>query len=94
MLTVYVSIGNSDDKLAQREWAAFVNEIDTTVRTHAAEMYGHWFSAPAVPWQNCCWCIGIHQHEVDSLRAALTEIRTAYRQDSVAWAPVSETDFI
>jgi hypothetical protein len=66
---VYISIGNSDDKLTQREWSEFVSDVDRSVRWWCGEsqntasgsrrgcIHGQWLSRPDAPWQNVCWCV-------------------------------------
>lgn len=94
MLTVYVSIGNTDDKLTQQEWATFLGDFRRVMRRNAYEVYGEWYSAPDVPFQNACMAIAVPAGSVDVLRGELTEMREFYRQDSVAWAEVPRTEFI
>jgi hypothetical protein len=93
-VTVYVSIGNSDDKLTQAEWAQYVNEVRGKIHGWAKAVHGAWFSAPDSPWQNACWCAEFPDETyARDVRDAITEVRKAYRQDSVAWA-VAETEFV
>ena len=90
---VYVSIGNSDDKLTQAEWSNYVIEMLARVvsigRTH-----GDWYSPPFTRYQNACWCIEFNSAaDIAEAREVATEIRQKYRQDSVAWA-VATTEFL
>lgn len=94
MITVYVSIGNSDDKLTQAEWAMFVGNFRQAMHEHANDVYGEWYSAPGSPYQNACIAIAVAPVRVSLLRAELTELRREMRQDSVAWAVVPTTEFI
>lgn len=93
MLTVYVSIGNSDDKLSQQEWSRFVGEVDRIVRVAAARVHGAWLSPSAAPFQNACWCFEVTLTTARRLRVELVAVGGRYRQDSVAWA-VAETDLL
>lgn len=91
----YISIGNSDDKLPQMEWAAYCHRVNVEVRKHAMAVHGHWFSEPSQPWQNACWCIEIYQPRyVPELKGALTDIAETYNQESIAWAAVAELEFL
>lgn len=98
MTTVYVSIGNSDDKLTQAEWAEFVADVDRlmTGMPHAdAQVHGRWLSEPSSQWQNACWCVELRTPEALSLaRAALRMAVRDYRQDSIAVAYVHRTEFL
>lgn len=94
-MIVYVSIGNSDDKLTQREWSQFVWQFSAEVVGRALNVHGSWFSRPADPWQNACWCLEFASDETAArAKAAATAVRKRFRQDSAAWAPAPETEFI
>lgn len=95
MITAYVSIGNSDDKLTQKEWAQFVAAIQARVKPLASAAHGEWFSDAHAPWQNACWCLEFPNNTLvfARVRKILAEIRDEFRQDSIALA-VAETEFI
>ena len=87
MITVYVSISNSDDKLTQAEWADYYAYVSITLRSClGVNIHGQWVSEPACAWQNACWCIEIPEDSTEPLRVALKAIAALYRQDSIAWA--------
>lgn len=92
-VTVYVSIGNSDDKLTQKQWSEFVLEVRCAVFGAATEVHGDWYSLPDAQFQNACWCIVMDPDRHAALRASLTEIRRGYDQDGIAWS-VAETEFV
>ncbi|MEU1883404.1 hypothetical protein ABZ470_39375 [Streptosporangium sp. NPDC020072] len=94
LLTVYVSIGNSDDKLTQREWARFVQDTGYAVHRQAREVHGVWLSPPDWEYQNACFCLEIPRDEVRFLKAELAGLCETYRQDSIAWAEAPATEFI
>lgn len=94
MKTVYISIGNSDDKLTQAEWAAFYRDANLLVREYAEGVHGQWVSEPASAWQNACWCIEIDRGLVSNLKQRLGELAGKYRQDSIAWAETPSTEFL
>lgn len=93
-ITVYVSIGNSDDKLGQGEWCEFISELNYAVSIHAREVYGQWFSVPDAPFQNMVTAFRLHVDEIGPLRAKLAALRGRYQQDSIAWAQAERTEFI
>lgn len=95
VITVYVSIGNSDDKLTQADWATFHGVVDAAIRRVAHRVHGAWLSGSADPWQNACWCfVLVPGSDVTWLRGQLANTAKAYQQDSIAWAEVPETDFL
>ena len=94
-MIVYVSIGNSDDKLTQREWHDFTESVDALLSS-ATHTHGVWFSSPHSRWQNACWCVEFEDDYPDVIawaRKRLGELAAEYRQDSIAWA-VAQTEFI
>lgn len=93
MITVYISIGNSDDKLTQDEWGQFWAEVDLLVRQKASRVHGAWFSSPVSRYQNACWCVEIQLMSAHELQLALAPLAYRYRQDGIAWA-AAETTFI
>jgi hypothetical protein len=93
VITVYVSIGNSDDKLSQREWSAFAMETHAEVLHCSAQVHGVWASSPTDQYQNACYCFEILENRTPALKRALGKIATQHKQDSIAWA-VAETEFI
>lgn len=94
LTTVYVSIGNSDDKLTQLLWSEFVEDVIQNVTEWAEQIYGVWYSEPSSPYQNACVAFSISNVVVPELRKALTTIREHYNQDSIAWAEAPTTEFI
>jgi hypothetical protein len=99
--TVYVTIGNSDDKLSQSQWSSFIAAVDRAfemaARYEGSTVHGRWYSLATVPWQNACWCIefgeGIDEI-VEQYRAELRRLAGYFSQDSIAWAEVSKTEFL
>lgn len=94
MITAYVSIGNSDDKLTQDKWRTFIMTVRAYLRKHALEVHGEWYSSPTSQYQNACFCVVFDDDTAALVKMRLAEIREDYRQDSVAWAEVPVTDFI
>jgi hypothetical protein len=98
VITVYVTIGNSDDKLAQAEWATFRRSVDEVIREAAHRVHGAWVSPSADSWQNACWCVEIDDAPgafgVRWLRGRLANFAQAYRQDSIAWAETPGVEFL
>jgi hypothetical protein len=96
---VYISIGNSDDKMSQREWSEMYRDVDRAVRfqsIHAGvpEVHGAWVSEPSSPWQNACWCVALTDALAARLRRVLSQLAGAYGQDSIAWAEAPTTEFL
>jgi len=92
--TVYVGVGNSDDKLTQRKWADFLRELRDLIRAYPTKIHGWWYSGPEEEWQNACVAFELNPLHRADFRKELTQLRATYRQDSVAWAEVAVTDFV
>ena len=92
-MIVYVSVGNSDDKLSQRQWSDFVDEVHVLL-LNRGKLHGAWFSASHSEWQNACWCVELVQPVVAGLQKTLVKLAEKYRQDSIAWAEAPVTRFL
>ena len=87
-----IAIGNSDDRLTQREWSAFWSECNDEVqyygRLAGVQVHGTWLSEPTAPFQNAGWSLSWPDellHLSRDLKNQLREILPKYRQDSLAW---------
>jgi hypothetical protein len=83
--TVYVTIGNSDDRLTQADWADFYQYVDAAVDGIAAHIYGRWVSLPTARYQNACWALLLTADRREQLRRVLRRLARRYRQESIAW---------
>ena len=93
MLTIAIQIGNSDDKLTQREWSAFVSLVDSCIKEHSQAIHFSGAAWGCAPWQNAAWVCEVLRSHIPSLKAHVKRARQQYRQDSVAWLEGS-TEFI
>lgn len=100
MTTVYVSIGNSDDKLSQVRWYDYCSGFRDTMLFWSGRggtvkpiVYGVWHSEPVSQYQNMCMAVELAEENMDDLRKSLTVLRKTFDQNSVAFA-VAETEFI
>lgn len=94
MSPVYVSIGNSDDKLTQLDWYRFVNLLQGAVRLESSQVYGVWFSEPASQYQNMCMAAEVDKRSMTKLRKRLAGLAADFRQDSIALAVATTTEFV
>ncbi|SRR5213595_1689680 len=104
-LTVYVSIGNSDDKLSQLEWYEFQQDVLSDIKEACARIFGVWYSEAVSPYQNMCVGFEIsdvalrddsrwYHDNVAKLRDDLALLCEHFKQESIAWAVVQKTEFI
>jgi hypothetical protein len=94
LVTVYASIGNSDDKLSQARWSAYHERFEDVIRDRAKTVYGDWLSLPNSGWQNACVAFGVDPAEVPFLKSELRDLAAAFDQDAVAWAEAPVTEFV
>jgi hypothetical protein len=93
-LTVYVSIGNSDDRLSQAQWSEFHGLFTALIRRAATRILGDWLSASNSRWQNACIGFELSGEKADRLKAALADLAAQFQQDSIAWAETTGTQFL
>jgi len=98
---VYVSIGNSDDKLSQAEWSEFLADVLRSLRHHASEFHGYWLSSPESRWQNAVYCAEFRDDRrwplairMPAQRDELARLAAKYRQDSIAWNESASTELV
>lgn len=95
MSTVYVSVGNSDDKLSQQDWAQFVRTVFRFVANEAHHVHGEWFSVPDSRYQNACICVEFDPDaHLDAVREGLALIAEQYEKDAIAWAVAVSTQMV
>ena len=99
-MIVYISIGNSDDRLTQCAWSHFVLDMSAEV-TSLGLLRGAWFSLSTSAYQNACWCVEFsgpdaqaEANVVAEAKKVTAELAAEYKQDSIAWAVAPLTEFI
>lgn len=88
-MQVSIQIGNSDDKLSQRQWSNYVSDMAEAISHYSKDIH---FSGGAEgwrPWQNYCWIIELPDHSLMSgfigdLVNEIIDCRKRYNQESVA----------
>jgi len=92
-VTVYVAIGNSDDKLPQARWAQFITLVvgllsDQLLRPLLPGtpplLHGEWYSLPRSTYQNACFCAEVDQADMPALRNQLAVLAAEFGQDEIA----------
>lgn len=78
-----ISIGNSDNKLSQKEWHAFVTTVKNYIDISAEKVHFFGGSETYAPWQNVAWLGEIDGDDVLWLEECLRETKKIYRQDSI-----------
>jgi predicted P-loop ATPase len=97
--SITIQIGNSDDKLTQKEWAEFVQRMDGHIHYYANDIHFFGGSENYAKWQNVCWVITFDENEdypgldLLSFKSIIQKTREEFRQTSVAWIE-GEAQFI
>lgn len=97
--TVTVQIGNSDDRLTQKEWSSYIKETHRTIQKHAQQLHFTGGSSQSAPWQNYCWVFNVSgsRRECKQLLVELVKelgrVRHMFDQESIAFS-VGTTEFI
>ena len=94
MTTLYVTIGNSDNKLKQHEWALFCSAVAKLAEAVSDKIHGVWYSTPGSPFQNMCVCFETNSNGVMDVRFALRHMAQTFGQDSIALAQVSDVELV
>lgn len=94
MKTVYVSIGNSDDRLSQAEWSRYWASVSNCVHNYADGVHGEWTSDTTDAYQNAIWGFDIDDDHIRPLKAELAERKVLYRQDSIAWTEAKKAKML
>jgi hypothetical protein len=89
-MLVYITIGNSDNKLTQEEWASFADDLRTAVMLVAMTVHGIWYSPSDSRYQNMCVCAYVGLTYMAPLKESLRKMKVKYRQDSIAFATVRD----
>lgn len=82
MINICVSIGNTDNKLSQHEWAKFVRAVGEMLRCYETMRFFFGGSATYEPWQNVCWLCQVNDLQLAEIKANLTSLRELYKQES------------
>lgn len=90
---IFLTIGNTDNKLSQKDWQQFQKDFKQTAESLAEKVWGVWYSDPKTPYQNMCIGILLSESNVKVLEDHLRELAIRYKQNSIAWSD-AKTRFI
>lgn len=96
MKTVIIQLGNTDNKLTQKEWAIFISNIEKVLSdTKYTGLQVHFAggSSAEKAWQNYCFVFNCYESDIESIRFRVQNIRGLFKQDSVAFT-LGKTELI
>ena len=82
MINILVTIGNTDNKLTQHEWAKFVRAMGEMLQCY--ETARHFFGGSATydSWQNVSWLCMVNDAQLTEIKANIRNLCDLYQQDS------------
>ena len=83
MIEIVVSIGNTDNKLTQQQWAEYVQRVGDELERYEERRHFFGGSENWRRWQNVVWLAIVDAEDVDRLTNKLIRIRKDYHQDSI-----------
>ena len=84
METVIIQIGNSDNKLSQKDWTNFISVIRNLVGKHCGQVHFDGGSRFDSIYQNFCVIAEIHTIDKENITKDLSTVRKTFNQDSIA----------
>lgn len=93
-MIAYIAIGNSDDKLSQRQWAAFQIDVRFVIRDMDLDVHGSWHSYADSIYQNATFCVEFREDQLALLKHKLSLLAGEYQQNSIAFNIVQDTEFL
>jgi hypothetical protein len=93
MKTVSLLIGNTDNRLSQKEWYNFVNDVKWAILCNYKSLFFLGGPPTYEEWQNVAFVFSITEDRIPLLKEKITEIRKKFNQDSAAWVE-GDTQFI
>ena len=85
MKTIVIAIGNSDDKLTQKDWARYCLEIEIFVQRYAVHTFAQCYALPNQQYQNAVFIFAAPDDTLTYMKSRLAIIADHFQQDSIAW---------
>lgn len=93
LITLVICIGNSDDKLTQKEWYAYTTNVQALMYSYAENVHFVGTSQSLSIYQNACFVCELEEHLVNTFIELLTNIKEKYKQESIVIIK-NKTEFI
>lgn len=84
MKTYTILIGNSDDKLTQKQWAEFIGNLNFWIKKFCDEIHFAASSSGELPWQNYSITFECEDSKIIWIKENLIELKKQYNQQSIA----------
>lgn len=83
-ITVIVLIGNSDNKLTQKDWHYFVSDVRTLIWIFEKETHFIGSTEPFSEYQSGCFVFVIEQTQLEALKERLILCKQRHSQNFIA----------
>jgi hypothetical protein len=90
--TYYITIGNSDNKLSQSDWARFMDRVRLACEAYSRQVFIIGYSAANSRYQNMIISGACMPSGIDVLRSILRTLAHQYTQDAIAFTVVDSAD--
>lgn len=94
MKTYIVAIGNSDDKLSQREWVHYAHSTSLVVDQIAEQVHAKGWALPDSQYQNVVFVFQADETNEAFLRERLSVLAREFDQEAIALMVCDETEMI
>jgi len=83
-ITAIVLIGNSDDKLTQKDWHYFVTDVRTIIWTFEKETHFIGSTEPFSQYQSACFVFEMEKNQLEAFKNKLVLVKLRHKQNFIA----------
>lgn len=84
-MTLYITIGNTDNKLDQQTWHTFTQHLYKLMLLHCHTIHGEFYTQSNTPYQTCCMSGELYnEYNSGDVEKAVSELAKNFNQDSIA----------
>lgn len=83
-ITAIVLIGNSDNKLTQKDWHYFVSDIRTIIWIFEEEIHFIGSTEPFSEYQSGCFVFEMEKDQLEEFKNRLTLVKLRHKQNFIA----------
>lgn len=83
-ITAIVLIGNSDDKLTQKDWHYFVTDVRTIIWIFEKEIHFIGSTEPFSEYQSGCFVFEMEKNQLEAFKNKLVLVKLRHKQNFIA----------
>lgn len=93
-MTLYITIGNTDNKLDQQCWHTFTQHLYSLMLFHCHTIHGEFHTQSNTPYQSCCMSGELNEElDLENIENSVSILARNFNQDSIAMS-ISETKLV